>query len=1758
MKNFIKGFLLLIIIVGLSLLMPGLMDSTKYDVQAGEAEWFEEEFDDDVDPFTIVEIVPYKGIGEIGYLIGGEEPVDQELMDVYTAPGLLSFLGGAIDVYYSYEEKEASAFGRADTDWLPAKREIAQNGYFEYVGYNNGGYYSIRQNTLHYKRVADGAGDYDAVPQNMETTYELWAGDVVNKRNVNAYFVYGQPNGVELLNTIVGYTPASVKENPTHTGDYNYDPATRSFYLARGTGKYDVLFKRAYYGNLYYIMKDNLSVVEDGTGLYSFSLDYVRRAGGNYAQVRENYFEFDQYGGTYRFVPSNNLPPEMTSDYFDDGNGRIWVRNQKVTVPIQFHYQVQLVNNEWFKTHTLGISSLRVDDYPVDVITITPEELNTPGGADIIDKADLFYINANYNHNSAYFQLYEEYSHEGRNLPAGEKYYNTSRDKGANINFALHDISWENVIRIFKRVAGIGCTKAGLIMDSTFYLDAISNSSAYAFLRKSVTLPFVVNGGSNATMCNMAKLYIMVYQRNMIDFYNAFLQTENPDIETRLITQVNTSVNTTGTTGSFIRPDMEPLDATADAAIYWNGNTFLPYGLNSEGKMVRYTENAGDTATLYDHGILNYNITATTTDLTNNVLTLNGSDFFTAKFIQPVYIPSDSQDTAKEDLGIVNEDGTVLIPTDFTLGDLVNVIINEGSGYGNIGGIAFPDGGSVEGPPSDNPQQDEEDTTDDGTDGSGLRSYKRVLNIQPTADFTDSENTIKSILSKFSVQIVNMTSTQFNSCIEDINSKYDMIYMGTGYGRFNLSGGNTVFNEIASGNYYFTTGDLRRVMISNTMNLHYRGNDITAQKRSELESYLDAGLPIVLDPKLYNRTGISNAANLNSFIQKMKGEHPGNFLNAADASSSNLSTRLAFNAKLNNALDTVRPSISLISPQIPEGSAVNYTYVDAVTHRLTVKFSILPKGKFPSACTFDAYLYIDENGDGIFTADEQLETASSDEASTMGLTESKSRIYSFIYNMERYNGVYQWKLEVRRSDNSAIHSMITGYAANSEKEQINILHIRSDASSYDLRSRINDAQSLIYQYAGDQALQDFTLNIESMTKSELEQLYVKQRYTTATTSKTNRLNGYHLLIIEVPIDDISNSYGARSNICDEAADGLSIIFTKDAISHDNQGDCYSSDQYSFEDNYTYNYLNLHALINNNNKYYIYHSLDTNGDLSKANTYQTTYLTKANEGTITRYPYQIDKGILCAANSFSDYTLLDYNLPNKYDSDSRRLIGWYCLSDKKDPYIRSRFATGVEDEDLYEGVYSSSPNDVKNNYYLFSNGLCYYSGITLSSADVAGNDEEIKLFINTIIAAYQATDRVIATAPVIRIMDPVPVSLAPEDSYDIYYIKNVGSSLYMEVKDASTENSAIIQQNAFTGGECQRFKIVPAGNGYYYIYTGSSGYVKAVDVKDNKTADGTSIIQNDFHGENNQQFEIVEISNGKYAIKTKITGSASCLENSSGRMDANNPVIQNRYQASRNQLWYLVPAAEDVIEVSGSDIKEGSFDLTFNISESSSNMDMTILLNGADVAGSWNDTIYKKTGETIGSAISIKNTGKVVANGTYVLRIPAEYVATDNVLTFKVVNREGSIAYKNVRMIYAQKPVVEIENPKPVADLSKGFLYVDVDYNSVDTDEDYLDAAPDLKVIFSVDKSGLDYLLSITSEGADLTGGAITVTDENGNVVDLAAACPGGGKAFYTMHIPVALMKKHSSREIVITATNTSGYSGEASVTLLRRSLFPLD
>ena len=152
-------------------------------------------------------------------------------------------------------------------------------------------------------------------------------------------------------------------------------------------------------------------------------------------------------------------------------------------------------------------------------------------------------------------------------------------------------------------------------------------------------------------------------------------------------------------------------------------------------------------------------------------------------------------------------------------------------------------------------------------------------------------------------------------------------------------------------------------------------------------------------------------------------------------------------------------------------------------------------------------------------------------------------------------------------------------------------------------------------------------------------------------------------------------------------------------------------------NQGFTYLNLskyQSADTKYNNYYCYKGF-------KSNSYETTRAVQVNQGQITSYPFKIPE-TLAVAKTHRQYYQLDLNQDSDNDGESD-IVVWYTLSDDK------KYGT----ENWPYHPYNASPKDVRNNYYIYTMGNVTYSGVGHST--VGSSEDEMKLYINTLIAAY---------------------------------------------------------------------------------------------------------------------------------------------------------------------------------------------------------------------------------------------------------------------------------------------------------------------------------------------------------------------------------------------------------------------------------------
>ena len=117
---------------------------------------------------------------------------------------------------------------------------------------------------------------------------------------------------------------------------------------------------------------------------------------------------------------------------------------------------------------------------------------------------------------------------------------------------------------------------------------------------------------------------------------------------------------------------------------------------------------------------------------------------------------------------------------------------------------------------------------------------------------------------------------------------------------------------------------------------------------------------------------------------------------------------------------------------------------------------------------------------------------------------------------------------------------------------------------------------------------------------------------------------------------------------------------------------------------------------------------------------STRIEQINKGQITTYPFKVEPVLDISLTHFQPYQL-DLNEDEDEDGESD-LIVWYTLAGPKEEPVSASHP------------YNLNPRDVRNNYYIYTKGNVTYSGVGHTKVT---QREEMKLYVNTLIAAYKA-------------------------------------------------------------------------------------------------------------------------------------------------------------------------------------------------------------------------------------------------------------------------------------------------------------------------------------------------------------------------------------------------------------------------------------
>lgn len=198
----------------------------------------------------------------------------------------------------------------------------------------------------------------------------------------------------------------------------------------------------------------------------------------------------------------------------------------------------------------------------------------------------------------------------------------------------------------------------------------------------------------------------------------------------------------------------------------------------------------------------------------------------------------------------------------------------------------------------------------------------------------------------------------------------------------------------------------------------------------------------------------------------------------------------------------------------------------------------------------------------------------------------------------------------------------------------------------------------------------------------------------------------------------------------------------------------------------------------------------------------------------------------------------------------------------------------------------------------------------------------------------------------------------------YYIFNKKSQNVIQVRGASRDNLAMVEQHHFQGAEHQKFQLIARENGYFQIQAAHSG--KMLDVDCASLAQNTRVIQYQDNGKDNQKFALISCGDGYCYIVPKHSGKPLKVDNES--LTAGAAVLQyydNRYDY---QKFILESAGSNRVKIkmvhSGKyvTIKDGS------------RADLAPVVQMGDKGGNAPEQLFEMLCLDGGSLYSFKNVG----------------------------------------------------------------------------------------------------------------------------------------------------------------------------------------
>lgn len=1063
-------------------------------------------------------------------------------------------------------------------------------------------------------------------------------------------------------------------------------------------------------------------------------------------------------------------------------------------------------NTENFLKQALRLSDKEAADYSVIIKTITPKELNAEG-SNWENYADLYIVSPTVADDNfkTMWKKYNRYGHRSETTN-----YISSFE---NVNGATdRDISWKVVENMYRKVTA-KTNYAGMMMTANTYGASLTDATKKSIKMDVLDWNLNKNGSKYDTIGynnNMYKLAIMLLSMKSDLFKKLYMDEEHPYIQN----------------GKFVLQE-------GDAQEYWSLYTFLPVGISAQEAGYNW----------YKYW---------TSDDKWDDYQMPGNIEANRRFInEHMYIGGEGGDILRN----FTNDNLNLNSTNTKYTDFQDYMTPPGQ----------PDATTAK--PADAIRYILDKDGKSGTDK--IEGDLEILDIEPCYDSKNGYSLTKNYIYMMvpdlegKVNITHMTTAEFIGTAQDLNSTYDLIFLGLDDGAYNKAGdGKTVWNDSSmNGKIYFHTGDKMTAAEYSSDNrsrsvkfltketksgdtwtwknvdsaeLRFSGNDITRLKEEELKDFVKSGKPVVAVSYLYQRdkTRIDQHSNICDFVkseidQKNKGDNSVHFYQTNDVTG------------IQECMKQKKPEVLFTqTPKLYSSEEKTYLDVDRVGRSL-LQFGFQVDD--PESAAFRCNVYLDQNQDGKFSKDElyyEGEKFAAD-GSRKDVTCKLSRLYT---------GLIQWKIEVFCDENPSVRFTQTGCSAarnqTGQKKKINVLQIIPKDGNFDGKLDLSTNPLFTKYY---HTLDDYDITVTTETLDTFKKHFNADSFTTEKYQKVNSdpdfktpdwmkvYRNYNMIIVGFGDTyggvNIPNDHGEIDFLKFYISQGKSVLFTHDLTSmHNIRSDDfgYSANTYlrdtmgmnrykaisrnlsererkalaekpdnaydtvtditgkELDQKQGFTYYAMKRLgwknsnsgtdwniLNNQKMPYQYLIRNPEGEsicgISEFtrntgfnnNNDLITKVSQMNQGQITQYPFKIDTMFTVSETHGQWYQL---------NMEDPEVTVWYCLADDK----RAAAWQGTDNNGQGTGAtYGVSPNDAANNYYIYSKGNVFYSGVGHSTIT---QEMEAKLFINTMIATYRAS----YVPPMVEVLNENAVITDLENlSYDMSFTKE-----YSEEQDES--------------------------------------------------------------------------------------------------------------------------------------------------------------------------------------------------------------------------------------------------------------------------------------------------------------------------------------------------------------------------------------